>query len=88
MIDKISNESKDALREIYSKYSEMHNKLNKLEEYSKLLEEERQKISSQLNLTRELEKDMINNIESELGVKLSTDVLNEIINQVNDEINA
>ncbi len=69
----------DELKNLYSKYTMIHDQYSRIEREAKRLEEERLTLSELLNETREAELSLINKIEEGLGKKLSTDDLIEII---------
>jgi septation ring formation regulator EzrA len=72
---------KGQLHSLYSTYSAINTQFKRIENEATRLETERKTVSEVLHNTRELEKEIINNLENILGKKLTpTDIL-EIIKQ-------
>lgn len=75
----IHEEHKKELKRIYYFYSEIHEKLTELANETVKLEQIRVKLSQELDNTRKLEKELINNIEQQTGEKIDQTVLLKII---------
>jgi plasmid maintenance system antidote protein VapI len=72
---------KGQLHSLYSTYSAINTQFKRIENEANRLETERKTVSEVLHNTRELEKEVINNLENILGKKLTPDDILEIIKQ-------
>ena len=75
----MKRESIIEIRELFNKYSAIHDQLNRLESELERIQEERYVLRVILDETRESEGALINKLEQELGKKLSPNDLLEII---------
>lgn len=71
---------RDQVIKIQSSYIFAHSKLNELTEQIKKIDEIRQVLLEQLTKVREEERDLINNLEKELGREVTADDFQKIIN--------
>lgn len=72
-------EEKQKLREIYSEYQKIHGRMNSIKQQLESLEIERRSLESKLLETRDIEKDLINKLETKLNTKIDQDYLFQII---------
>ena len=72
---------KGQLYSLYSTYSAINAQFKRIESEATRLETERKTVSEVLHNTRELEKEVINNLENILGKKLTPPDILEIIKQ-------
>jgi hypothetical protein len=72
---------KGQLHSLYSTYSAINTQFKRIENEATRLETERKTVSEVLRNTRELEKEVINNLENILGKKLTPNDILEIIKQ-------
>ena len=72
---------KGQLHSIYLTYSAINTQFKRIESEATRLETERKTVSEVLQNTRELEKELINNLENILGKKLTPNDILEIIKQ-------
>jgi plasmid maintenance system antidote protein VapI len=72
---------KGQLHSLYSTYSAINAQFKRIESEATRLETERKTVSEVLHNTRELEKEVINNLENILGKKLTPNDILEIIKQ-------
>ena len=72
---------KGQLHSLYSTYSAINAQFKRIETDTMRLESERKTVSEVLHNTRELEKEIINNLENILGKKLTPNDILEIIKQ-------
>lgn len=70
---------KGQLHSLYSTYSAISTQFKRIESEATRLETERKTVSEVLHNTRELEKEVINNLENILGKKLTPNDILEII---------
>lgn len=77
----ITNEQKNQLRQIHHNYSELHTRFSQLAEDAAKLEFTRAKLSQELENTRKLERELINNIEQQTGEKIEQPALLKIIQE-------
>jgi DNA-binding ferritin-like protein len=75
---------RDQVIKIQSSYVLAHSKLNELTEQIKKIDEIRQVLLEQLTQVREEERDLINNLEKELGREVTADDFQKIISSDND----
>ena len=67
------------LKNIYTKYRDIHESIHKLQEESILLETKREALHTELDSTRNQEKVLINKIEESLNRKITQEDLFKII---------
>ena len=67
------------IKEIYRKYQVLHDEIHELEQQTKTLMSRRERLSQELEETRNEEKVLINKIEEEIGRSVTQDDLIEII---------
>jgi hypothetical protein len=72
---------KGQLHSLYLTYSAINTQFKRIETEAARLETERKTVSEVLHNTRELEKELINNLENILGKKLTPNDILEIIKQ-------
>jgi plasmid maintenance system antidote protein VapI len=72
---------KGQLHSLYLTYSAINTHFTRIEKAATQLETERKTVSEVLHNTRELEKEVINNLENILGKKLTPNDILEIIKQ-------
>lgn len=72
---------KGQLHSIYLTYSAINTQFKRIENDATQLETERKVVSEILHNTRELEKELINNLENIIGKKLTPNDILEIIKQ-------
>ena len=72
---------RDQVIKIQSSYVSAHSKLNELAEQVKKIDEIRQVLLEHLTQVREEERDLINNLEKELGREITADDFRKIINE-------
>lgn len=77
----ITNEQKQQIKTIHQTYSSLHDQLTNLTQEAALLELRRSKLSQELDNTRKLEKELINNIEQQTGQKIDQALLFKIISE-------
>lgn len=75
----ISSELKNKALEISNEFSQIHQEYKDLDKRLHELTVKRNGLFERLNKLRALEKDLINKIEEESGVKLTADIANDII---------
>lgn len=75
----MENTLKEQLYSLHSTYSAIYSHFKRIETETARLAEERRVLSEILHNTRELEKDVVLNLEEILGVKLTSDDILEII---------
>lgn len=77
----INEEQKKQIRQIYLVYSDLHEQFNELAKEASRLEITRAKLSQELDNTRKLEKELINNIEQQIGEKIEQSAFLKIIQE-------
>jgi uncharacterized coiled-coil DUF342 family protein len=77
----ITKEQKEQILAIHQKYSSLHDQLTNLTQEAALLELRRSQLSQELDDTRKLEKELINNIEQYTGQKVDQTTILKIINE-------
>jgi uncharacterized coiled-coil DUF342 family protein len=75
----ISSELKNKALEISNEFSQIHQEYKDLDKRLHELTVKRNGLFERLNKLRALEKDLINKIEEESGVKFTADIANDII---------
>jgi predicted lipoprotein len=80
---KINENDRMILKSIQTAYLAYHNQLDNLEKMTNEIDEKRKEISRKLNMLRLNEKGVINKIEQDNGVKLTTESLMEILKNEN-----
>jgi hypothetical protein len=75
---------RDQVIKIQSSYVSAHSKLNELTDQIKKIDEIRKVLLEQLTQVREEERDLINNLETELGSEVTADDFRKIISGDND----
>jgi len=75
----ISSELKNKALEISNEFSQIHQEYKDLDKRLHELIVKRNGLFERLNKLRALEKDLINKIEEESGVKFTADIANDII---------
>jgi len=73
--------NKKKLKELYLKYSKIHDKLNFLEKEVQSLLNEHKELSNELNALRDEEKILINKIEEDINRTLLPEEIISIINE-------
>lgn len=76
----IKEEDKTKLKEIVSRYSEIHIEISKLEKEMLKIVDAKNTVATELTNLREIEVSLINKIEEDNGIKLTQDILTEIVN--------
>lgn len=76
----IKEEDKTKLKEIVSRYSEIHIEISKLEKEMLKIVDAKNTVVTELTNLREIEVSLINKIEEDNGIKLTQDILTEIVN--------
>lgn len=75
----IKEEDKTKLKEIVSRYSEIHIEISKLEKEMLKIVDAKNTVVTELTNLREIEVSLINKIEEDNGIKLTQDILTEIV---------
>ena len=77
----ITENQKKEIRQFRQKYSELHERFTSLANDASRIEMQRAVLSQELDNTRKLERELINNIEQQIGRKLEQSFLLEIMQE-------